>query len=127
MFLHIFTHRSASYTYEVEAPTDWMAAHFFTGGIMPAADLIDAFGDVLAVESRWAVSGTHYQKTAEAWLANMDRHRAEILPLLADTYGDGQAARWSARWRVFFMACAELWGYRGGTEWQVSHYRLRKG
>jgi cyclopropane-fatty-acyl-phospholipid synthase len=126
MFLHIFTHRTASYTYEVEDATDWMAAHFFTGGIMPAADLIDAFADLLTVDERWTVSGTHYQQTAEAWLANMDRHHDHILPLFEATYGRRDAPRWIARWRVFFMACAELWGYRGGSEWQVSHYRLQK-
>jgi cyclopropane-fatty-acyl-phospholipid synthase len=126
MFLHIFTHRTASYTYESEGPTDWMAEYFFTGGIMPSADLVDAFADILTVDAEWTVNGTHYQKTAEAWLANMDRRRAEILPLFADTYGDSHARIWWARWRVFFMACAELWGYRGGTEWQVSHYRLSK-
>ena len=126
MFLHIFTHRSSSYTYESEGPTDWMAQHFFTGGIMPAADLVHAFADLVTVEAEWIVNGTHYEKTANAWLANMDRHRHEILSLFAHTYGTAEARRWWARWRVFFMACAELWGYREGTEWHVSHYRLTR-
>jgi cyclopropane-fatty-acyl-phospholipid synthase len=126
VFIHIFTHRTYGYTYEVRDASDWMAACFFTGGIMPGDDLLYAFPDLFTVDAHWRVNGTHYQKTAEAWLANMDAHRQAIWPLLARTYGDAEARRWWVRWRVFFMACAELWGYRGGEEWLVSHYRLVK-
>ena len=84
------------------------------------------FQDDLKLEADWKVSGTHYQRTAEHWLQNMDRHRAELLPLLAQTYGADQARKWWVYWRVFYMSCAELWGYRGGEEWLVSHYRFMK-
>jgi cyclopropane-fatty-acyl-phospholipid synthase len=126
VFVHIFTHRTSPYTYEVEGPSDWMAEHFFTGGIMPSDDLLEEFADVLEIEARWQVSGTHYQRTAEAWLANLDASRSRVWPLLEATYGRADARRWWSRWRVFFMACAELWGWDGGQEWLVSHYRLRK-
>jgi len=126
LFVHIFTHREIAYHYEDKGPGDWMTRYFFAGGQMPSHDTLLHFQDDLRLETRWAVSGTHYQKTAEAWLENMDAHRAEILPLFAQTYGEAQTTRWWVYWRVFFMACAELWGYRGGDEWIVSHYRFRK-
>lgn len=126
LFVHIFTHRQYAYAYEVRDSSDWMAAHFFTGGIMPSDDFPARFQEDLVVEEHWRESGLHYQKTAEAWLANMDRHRTELWPLFEETYGRGEATRWWVRWRVFFMACAELWGWRGGDEWLVSHYRMKR-
>ena len=126
LFVHIFTHRSFAYPFEVQHQGDWMARHFFTGGMMPSQDLLRNFDRDLKIEAQWSISGTHYQKTAEAWLHNMDAARKELQPLLAQIYGPGQARRWWVRWRIFFMACAELWGYRDGKEWSVSHYRLSK-
>ena len=126
MFMHIFTHTRFAYPFEVRSAGDWMAQHFFTGGMMPSDELLTHFDRHLRVGGHWRVSGTHYQKTSEAWLAKMDREEAHLLPLLAATYGHGEAKRWWTRWRIFFMACAELWGYRGGSEWIVSHYLLTK-
>lgn len=126
LFVHIFTHRVAAYHYEVRDEDDWMAKYFFTGGQMPSDDLLLYFQDHLRIREHWNVSGRHYQLTSECWLQNMDAHRAEIFPLFEHTYGPDQAERWWHYWRVFFMACAELWGYRGGNEWIVSHYRFEK-
>lgn len=126
LFIHIFTHARFAYPFEVRGEGDWLAQHFFTGGMMPSDDLLTFFDQDLKVEERWRVSGMHYQKTSEDWLRNMDAAKAGILPLLAATYGAGAAKRWWVRWRIFFMACAELWGYSAGSEWIVSHYRLVK-
>jgi cyclopropane-fatty-acyl-phospholipid synthase len=126
LFVHIFTHHRFSYHFVSAGPSDWMSRYFFTGGQMPAHDLLPQFQDDLQLVSDWQVNGTHYQKTAEHWLQNMDAHRDEIFPLFIDTYGRDQATKWWAYWRVFYMSCAELWGYRGGQEWIVSHYLFRK-
>lgn len=126
LFVHIFTHRDYAYHFVSRGPSDWMSRHFFTGGQMPSHDLLLQFQEHLTAVTDWKVNGTHYQKTAEHWLENMIRHRKEILPILAQTYGDDQASKWWAYWKTFYMSCAELWGYRGGEEWHVSHYLFRK-
>jgi cyclopropane-fatty-acyl-phospholipid synthase len=126
LFVHIFCHREYAYAFEAEGPDNWMGRYFFTGGIMPSYDLLLCFQDALVIEDRWRLSGKHYQRTAEHWLCNMDRRRSEIMPVLEAAYGKKDAALWFQRWRIFFMACAELWGFRGGEEWLVAHYLFRK-
>jgi cyclopropane-fatty-acyl-phospholipid synthase len=124
LFLHVFAHRRFAYPFEDRGPADWMARHFFTGGWMPSHDAFArARGPLTVVESH-EVDGTHYARTARAWRENLERRRVEALPVLATTYGPGEARRWFHRWRLFFLACEELWAFRGGTEWIVSHHRL---
>jgi len=126
LFAHVFCHRAFAYPFEVQGAGDWMARHFFTGGLMPSAALFAEFQEHLRLRERWSIDGRHYQRTAEDWLRNFDAQGAAIEPLLTATYGAAGLRRWRARWRVFFMACAELFGYAGGREWQVGHYLLEK-
>ncbi len=126
LFVHIFCHRYLAYPFETEGDDNWMGRYFFTGGLMPARDTLLHFQKHLRLESQWDLSGSHYQKTAEAWLQNMDRRQNEIQKLFSDTYGDIEAKLWMQRWRIFFMACAELFGYHHGNEWMVAHYRFSK-
>jgi len=126
LFVHIFTHKDYAYPFEVKDATDWMSKYFFTGGIMPSDHLLLYFQKDVRIEEHWRVSGVHYQKTSEAWLRKMDENRFDLMPLFEKTYGKTEAAKWWVYWRVFFMSCAELWGFRGGTEWFVSHYLFSK-
>ena len=125
-FKHIFVHRAVPYQFIDQGPSDWMGRHFFSGGIMPSDELPLRFQDHLKFLERWTWDGTHYEKTANAWLTNVDARRAEVLPILAMTYGVKVADQWLQRWRIFFMACAELFGYRSGQEWWVSHYLFER-
>ena len=126
LFVHIFCHRSLMYPFETEGSDNWMGRHFFTGGLMPSADTLLHFQSALRIEQRWVLSGIHYEKTANHWLENQDRHAEEVHRVLAETYGAKNAAVWAQRWRMFWMACAELFGYAGGSEWGVAHYRFVK-
>lgn len=125
-FKHIFVHRAVPYAFEEQGPGDWMGQHFFSGGMMPSDDLPLAFQHHLNFKQRWRWDGTHYEKTANAWLARLDQRRAQLWPLLRDTYGEPQAMAWFNRWRIFFMACAELFAYDRGQQWWVSHYLFEK-
>jgi cyclopropane-fatty-acyl-phospholipid synthase len=125
-FMHVFCHRSTPYAFEDLGPSDWMGRHFFSGGMMPSDDLALRFQDRLRLLGRWRWDGRHYEKTANAWLANLDARRDAALPVLAGVYGESQSAQWLQRWRIFFMACAELFGFKDGQEWWVSHYLFER-
>ncbi len=126
LFIHIFTHKEFAYFYDHKDSSDFIGRYFFTGGIMPSDDLLLYFQDHVRIEDHWQVAGTHYSKTARAWLENMDSHKKEIMPILLATYGQKEYIKWWHYWRIFYMACEELWGYSGGSEWMVSHYRFVK-
>ena len=129
-FKHIFVHRNTPYLFEVQADDDqenqWMSQFFFSGGMMPSDDLPLHFQDNLKLTQRWRWDGSHYEKTANAWLQNMDENAKQITPILAATYGENNTAMWRNRWRMFYMACAELFGYNNGQEWWVTHYLFEK-
>lgn len=121
LFVHIFAHKLLSYPYEVRDDTDWMTQYFFLGGIMPSESLLLNFQDHLKIERQWWVSGQHYEKTSNHWLAGMDAAQAQIMPVFETAYGR-DAAVWFQRWRMFYMAVAEFFGYARGNEWGVAHY-----
>jgi cyclopropane-fatty-acyl-phospholipid synthase len=123
LFLHVFAHARAPYRFDHEDENDWIAQHFFTGGIMPSHGLIRQFPDLFAVEDEWRWSGTDYRRTALDWLANFDAQTRAIMPILRAVYGV-DAAIWRRRWRMFFLATAEMFGHANGEVWGVSHYRL---
>lgn len=125
LFVHIFCHRTLLYPFADAGRDDWMSRHFFTGGLMPAADTLLWFQDALRIEQRWLVDGRHYQRTADHWLANQDDRRETVMAALRQAYGAG-APLWFRRWRLFWMACAELFGLDHGRQWMVAHYRFRR-
>ena len=126
LYVHIFCHKSTPYLFVPEGPQDWMAEYFFSGGMMPSDELLLHYQHDLQLEQRWRWSGLHYHRTCEAWLQLQDARRKDVLPILEQTYGSGQAELWFQRWRMFFLACSELFAFRQGNEWWVSHYRFRK-
>ena len=125
LFVHVFCHRDLMYPFETKGRDNWMGRYFFTGGLMPAADTLLHFQGDLEIEQRWLLSGRHYERTANLWLANQDARREEVLAVLRDAYGE-DARLWHQRWRMFWMACAELFGYDQGRQWQVGHYRFAR-
>lgn len=126
LFVHIFCHARYAYLFENEGAGNWMGKYFFTGGIMPSDQLLLYFQEDMVLEEHWRVSGSHYRKTAEAWLGNLDKNKRLLMAVLQAAYGTAEAKRWLQRWRIFFMACAELWGFSKGGEWWVSHYLFRR-
>lgn len=125
LFVHIFCHRDLIYPFETEGAANWMGRYFFSGGIMPSADLLQRFDCALKVSRHWTWNGRHYQRTAEAWLANLDASRRDLLAIMKSAYGAGNAHRWLNRWRLFFLAVSELFGFASGEEWFVSHYLMQ--
>lgn len=126
LFVHVFAHKGLSYPYEAADPSDWIAKYFFTGGLMPSADIFDYFQDHFRVLEKWVVPGTHYRRTCRAWLELMDLGRINIKIIFRETYGVANVRKWWMYWRIFFMSCEELFGYKKGTEWLVSHTLLEK-
>ena len=124
--MHVFAHRGAPYAFVDRDASDWMSRHFFSGGMMPSDELAARCQDDLRLLDRWRWSGTHYARTSEAWLANMDANRLTLMPLFEATYGRAEAATWWQRWRLFFLSCAELFAYEGGACWWVSHYLFER-
>jgi len=122
LFVHIFTHKTFSYHFN----KGWMAKTFFTGGTMPSHDLLLYFQNDLKLQKKWAVNGTHYSKTLEAWLERFDIRIHEIWPILEKTYGKENAAKWYVNWRMFFLICSETFSYNGGNDWNVTHYLFSK-
>jgi cyclopropane-fatty-acyl-phospholipid synthase len=125
-FMHVFAHREAPYAFVERDASDWMSRHFFSGGMMPSDDLALHCQDHLRLRARWRWDGTHYQRTAAAWLANMDGQREALMPLFEATYGVQDAPVWWTRWRLFFLSVEELFGWDGGHQWWVSHYLFDK-
>lgn len=124
IFVHIFCHKNLAYPFVVEDENSWMARYFFAGGIMPSFNFFNSFSQDVFVKKSWEVNGQEYQKTCEAWLKKQDQNKNKIFPLFEKTYGKDQALKWWVYWRIFFMACAELFGYRDGEEWFVGHYLM---
>lgn len=126
LFVHIFAHKQHSYLFNADEPDEWMSRYFFTGGIMPAFDLLPtASADLLHAEAVWPVSGMHYSRTLEAWLEKQDACESQLLETFRSCYGK-RSKVWLQRWRMFYMACSELFAYNNGNEWMVMHYRFAK-
>ncbi len=125
LVVHVFCHRKHAYEFNDVDASDWMSRYFFSGGIMPSDDLLPSYNEHLQCEQRWVWNGTHYERTANAWVDNLDRYRDKLIPILGEIYGRKEAAVWFQRWRMLFMAGAELFGFNGGNEWYVGHYRFQ--
>ena len=126
LFVHIFSHRDIAYEYKVRSADDWMSKYFFTGGIMPAKNLLGFFNQHLQIEKQWDINGGHYSRTLDAWLNKMRANKVAILDILKKHYGPDLASRWYQRWQLFLLACSELFAYNNGQEWDVTHYLFNK-
>jgi cyclopropane-fatty-acyl-phospholipid synthase len=124
LFIHVFCHRTTPYIFDPANREDWIARHFFSGGILPSHDLLSLATKDLAIEAEWRWSGGHYARTIRDWLKNFDRNETAITEMFQPVYG-GETEVWKRRWRLFFLAAAGLFGHEGGSEWGVSHYLLR--
>lgn len=125
IFIHIFAHQKENYLFEVEHKRDWMAEYFFTGGMMPSINLLPTAAKQFKELNRWEINGMHYSKTLEAWLSKQDQQESTVMKHFSNAYGD-DAKLWIQRWRIFYLACSELFAYNEGKEWLVMHYLLAK-
>ncbi|MFT3881836.1 MAG: cyclopropane-fatty-acyl-phospholipid synthase family protein [Gemmatales bacterium] len=126
LFVHVFCHREQAYPYESRGPEDWMTDYFFTGGMMPSDQLFSQYQRDLRLTQHWRWNGKHYAKTSNAWLERQDAQRDVIMPVMKRIYGERLAGIWFQRWRMFFMSCAEMFGFHEGNEWWVAHYLFEK-
>ncbi|KAL8166502.1 hypothetical protein V2J09_008001 [Rumex salicifolius] len=126
MFVHHFCHKTFAYHFEDIDEDDWITRYFFSGGTMPAADLLLYFQEDVSVVNHWLVNGNHYGETSEKWLERMDKKKESIMPIMESTYGKASAAKWWVYWRTFFIAVAELFAYNHGQEWMVAHFLFQK-
>lgn len=130
VFIHVFAHKSQAYLFEPEGDgkeRDWMAEYFFTGGIMPSVTLLPhAAEGHLELLKQWEINGTHYSKTLEAWLNKQDANEKAIRNIFKECYGPKGTSLWIQRWRMFYMACSELFAFDKGNEWVVMHYCFGK-
>jgi len=125
LFIHIFCHNDYAYPYETNTDSDWMTRYYFTGGMMPSYDLLEYFQDDLDLEKSWKINGNHYRKTCRAWLNTQDKRREKIMEIFQQFYGD-EGELWFNRWRIFWMACEELFAYNEGEEWFIGHFLMEK-
>jgi len=123
LFVHIFVHKLLAYHFEDRDRSDWMTKYFFSGGTMPSEHLLYHFQSDFEIKQHWWVSGQHYERTSNQWLEKLDANKKALMPVLQACYGD-EAAIWFQRWRMFYMAVAELFGFDKGNEWGVGHYLL---
>jgi cyclopropane-fatty-acyl-phospholipid synthase len=120
LFVHVFSHRTLPYLFQ----GTWAAERFFTAGLMPSHELLSHFQRDLVLEQRWVVPGTHYARTLQAWLANLDANRDGALRILGRGQPPSAARRLLGTWRLFLLSTDEIWKWRDGDEWLVSHYLL---
>lgn len=126
LFVHIFVHKDTPYLFEVKDDSDWMSKYFFSGGMMPSDDYFTYYQDHFKLVDHVKYNGIHYSKTAEAWLENMDKNKEKVREIFENHYGKKEATKWIEYWRIFFMSCSELWKFKNGEEWFVSHYLMEK-
>jgi len=124
LFIHIFTHKNFTYHFE----DGWMADNFFSGGTMPSDDLMLYFAENFHIVKHWRVNGSNYEKTSNGWLNYLDTNwkNGSLKPVLKEAYGESKEKEWYVNWRLFFLACAELWAFDGGNEWIVSNFFFQK-
>jgi len=126
LFVHVFAHRSHPYLFEVGGAGDWMARHFFTGGMMPSEDWVPDAIDALDHRQTWRFDGRHYTRTLAAWRERLEERREAVIEVLSRGASATEGERRYHRWRTFLIACEELFSARRGREWGVVHHRMSR-